>query len=62
MRGSAVICLLCLAACRNEPSFDERYEAAQERIEDTADGIDQELDPPQIGREANESRPSDSPE
>ena len=31
MRG-AIVLALALAACEREPDFDERYEAAEERI------------------------------
>lgn len=60
MRDLAIFFFLGLSACRNEPSFDERYEIAREKIKDKAGEIDQELDPSQIGREASESRPLDS--
>lgn len=46
MRRAAPALLALLAAatgCQDEPSFDERYDAAQERIRDTAQGIDNDL-------------------
>lgn len=36
--------LSALPACRDEPSFDERYEAAQKKIRVTADRIDRDLE------------------
>ena len=41
--GVAVLCL-ALAACSSEPTFDERYEAAEERITEKANEIDAELE------------------
>lgn len=38
-----ILCLLALAACRREPSFDERYDAANEKIRDTAAQIDAQM-------------------
>lgn len=35
--------LVAVTGCQDEPSFDERYDAAQERIRDTAQGIDNDL-------------------
>ncbi|WP_375291042.1 hypothetical protein [Qipengyuania sp.] len=47
MRG-ALVALACLAfglsACRQEPSFDERYDTAQKKIEGMVDDIDQDLE------------------
>ncbi|WP_394269640.1 hypothetical protein [Qipengyuania sp.] len=34
---------LALAGCKDEPSFDERYEAAEEKLEEQAAGIDRDL-------------------
>lgn len=39
--GCAV--LLALAGCKAEPSFDERFQAAEKRINAKAQAIDQEL-------------------
>lgn len=33
-----------LSACRDEPSFDERYNAAQKKISVSADRIDRDLE------------------
>ncbi|WP_121115151.1 hypothetical protein [Croceibacterium ferulae] len=35
--------LLLLAACQQEPSFDERYEAAQKKVGTTAAGIEADM-------------------
>lgn len=39
----ALAVLGLLAACRNEPDFDERYEAAEEKIRTAAAEMDKEL-------------------
>ncbi len=45
MRASAgLLALVALAACENEPTFEERYDSAQEQIEDKAEELDDELD------------------
>ncbi|WP_156522785.1 hypothetical protein [Erythrobacter neustonensis] len=36
--------LSALPACRDEPSFDERYDAAQKKIRVSADRIDRDLE------------------
>jgi hypothetical protein len=46
MRGLAVLALLALAACKAEPSFDERYEKAHKQIRAKAAEIDRELERP----------------
>jgi hypothetical protein len=43
MRRFVLIGLLALAACKQEQSFDERYQAAQQQLEAKASGIEQEL-------------------
>ena len=43
MRIAASALVLALCACRSEPDFDERYEAAQDTIEAKAESIDAEL-------------------
>lgn len=46
MRRAALalpVLLATIAACQEEPSFDERYEAAQVKIRETAQGIDSDL-------------------
>jgi len=45
MRGLALptVCVLLLAACNDEPDFDERFEAAETEIEQTAQSIEQDL-------------------
>ena len=57
MRG-ALVGLACLAlglsACGQEPSFDERYDTAQKKIEGMVDDIDQDLE-----RGAVAAQPSD---
>lgn len=46
MRAGAVVAgmgLLLLAACGQEPSFDERYDAAQKKVGQTAVAMDAEM-------------------
>ena len=50
--GVAVLCL-ALAACSSEPTFDERYEAAEERITEKANEIDAELEKREAAAEEN---------
>ncbi|UVI40283.1 hypothetical protein [Qipengyuania spongiae] len=38
-----LVLLAATAACQEEPNFDERYDAAQETIRATAQGIDSDL-------------------
>ena len=40
MRRLALVALVALAACKAEPSFDERYEQAETRIKDKARELD----------------------
>lgn len=47
MRAAAILGALLLCACEREPSFDERYETAQESIEDKAKELDAQLEDPQ---------------
>jgi hypothetical protein len=44
-RGAAAAGMLCLllAACQQEPDFDERYQAAQKKIREKAVEIDSAL-------------------
>lgn len=44
MRGAVIIAALALGACESEPSFDERYDTAQETIEAKAQELDAELE------------------
>ncbi len=46
MRGASVLplVLLALAGCQREPNFDERYEAANEKIRTTAAEIDAQIE------------------
>ena len=44
MRGAVIIAALALGACESEPSFDERYDTAQETIEAKAKELDAELE------------------
>ncbi|MEC7400210.1 MAG: hypothetical protein VYD00_09370 [Pseudomonadota bacterium] len=46
MRGVVILAALALCACESEPSFDERYDTAQETIEAKAKELDAELEPP----------------
>ena len=43
MRLPVLIALLMLTACKREPTFDERYEAAEKEISETAREIDAEI-------------------
>lgn len=43
MRLATLIAILLLTACKREPTFDERYEAAEKQIHDTAREIDAEI-------------------
>lgn len=38
-----LVSLLLLAACQQEPSFDERYEAAQKKVGTTAAKLEAEM-------------------
>lgn len=51
MRPAAIVAVLAafavLAGCRQEPEFDERFEAAEKRIDAEAAALERELaDPP----------------
>lgn len=46
MRGVVILAALALGGCQSEPSFDERYDTAQETIEAKAKELDAELEPP----------------
>lgn len=48
MRGVVILAALALCACESEPSFDERYDTAQETIEAKAKELDAELEPPPL--------------
>ena len=43
MRGAILLVALSLAACEREASFDDRYESAQEKIQEKATELDREL-------------------
>lgn len=43
MRLAALMIIVLLAACKREPTFDERYDTAEKQIRDTAKEIDAEL-------------------
>jgi len=43
-----LLALSALCACKSEPTFDERYEAAQEQITDKAEELDHDLDNPSV--------------
>lgn len=43
MRGTVLFVTVLLCACEREPTFDERYRTAQDRIEDKAVELDAEL-------------------
>ncbi len=65
MRGSALLLLfasVALASCKSEPTFDERYEAAQKEIRETAEGIDKELEQsPDASQTTQEGAVQDKP-
>ena len=58
--GVAVLCL-ALAACSSEPTFDERYEAAEERITEKANEIDAELEKREAAAEENSEVAAEQP-
>lgn len=43
MRRAVILAALALCACQSEPSFDERYDTAQDTIEAKAQELDAEL-------------------
>ena len=43
MRSAIILAAIVLSACQSEPSFDERYDTAQETIEAKAEELDAEL-------------------
>ncbi|HMO69761.1 MAG TPA: hypothetical protein PKE25_14130 [Novosphingobium sp.] len=50
---AALLCLFCLlAACRQEPDFDHRYQQAQDRIAGKAEAMERALATPQAGENA----------
>lgn len=46
MRVAALLVLIMLAACKAEPSFDERYAQTQQRLETRAAEIDRQIASP----------------
>jgi hypothetical protein len=44
MRALILLPLALLIACKGEASFDERYDAVEQKIRDKADAIDAELE------------------
>ena len=45
MRALALIPLILLAACGSEPTFDERYEGAEQQINHKAETLEKDLGP-----------------
>lgn len=43
MRSAIILAAIVLSACQSEPSFDERYDTAQETIEAKAKELDAKL-------------------
>ena len=43
-RGAILIAMIALAGCKQEPTFDERYDAARSTIGETAREIDRDLE------------------
>lgn len=39
-----LVATIGVAACRQEPTFDERFDAAQEEVEETVRSIDRDLE------------------
>ena len=63
-RGGVILTLLALvtaAGCKDEPSFDERYEAAEKRLEKKAAAIDRELEKGLVGTPPEKAEASDEP-
>ena len=48
MRGVVILAALALCACESEPSFDDRYDTAQETIEAKAKALAAELEQPPL--------------
>ncbi|NNC59667.1 MAG: hypothetical protein HKO05_06720 [Erythrobacter sp.] len=46
MRGAFLALPLLLLACESEPTFEERYEETQKRIQEKAEALDAELAEP----------------
>lgn len=65
MRGGGALALagafLLLSACQREPDFDERYEAAEAKIRQTAAEMDRQLAEAERKRRAAEGEAADPP-
>ena len=58
MRSAIILAAIALSGCQSEPSFDERYDTAQETIEAKAEELDAELqEAPTQGDEPPERAP-----
>lgn len=58
MRALAPILLIALAACDREPSFEERYEAAEQEIREKAAKMESDLSE---GQQGEDPTPTSSP-
>jgi len=56
MRALAIAVLVLLCGCQRQPSFDERYKAAQDHISKTAKEIDAQV----AASEAAMDQPTDA--
>lgn len=43
LRAGIILLLVALTACKREPSFDERFDAAQQKVERSARDIDAQI-------------------
>lgn len=57
MRRLGVVLVLAVVACRQEPSFDERYEQADREIREKAAAIDAELEDAGASAAATQAAP-----
>lgn len=55
MRASAVLSLLVLAGCQQEPSFDERYSAASKAVAASGAALESELKAREAWRAAEDA-------
>jgi len=58
MRGALILAAIALSACQSEPSFDERYDTAQETIEAKAEELDAKLQGPPAQVEEPPEKPA----
>ena len=54
-----LVAVLSMAACREEPDFDQRFDAAQQEIRERAEAIDRDL--AKRARPQGSERPASQP-